>query len=152
MKVPYFNSEDHIIFVGGVMVPPNETRLVEESFIPFSGSTADSEPAQNGEVRQQGSEPAQNGEVRQQGSEPAQNGEVRQQGSEPDNGGAVVIDREKLSELLKQKQDDVLKVLPDLSFEEIEVLGGLEQEGQARKGILGAVAERLLEHAAGMGQ
>ncbi|UOO76050.1 hypothetical protein LVJ85_08310 [Neisseria sp. Dent CA1/247] len=138
MKVPYFNSEDHIIFIGGVMVPPNETRLVEESFIP-SASTADSEPAQNGEVRQQG-------------SEPAQNGEVRQQGSEPDNGGAVVIDREKLSELLKQKQDDVLKVLPDLSFEEIEVLGGLEQEGQARKGILGAVAERLLEHAAGMGQ
>lgn len=125
MKVPYFNSDDHIVFIGGVMVPPNETRLVEESFIP-SASTADSEPVQNGEVRQQG--------------------------SEPDNGGAVEVDREKLVELLTRKQEEVLKELPGLGLQEIEVLGDLEQEGKARQGILGAVAERLLESAAGTEQ
>lgn len=129
MKIPYYNSEDRLVVIGGVMVPPGETRLVDECLVPAT----DSEP-DNGGAGQQGSEPG--------------NGGTGQQGSEPDNGGAVVVDREKLAELLTRKQDDVLKELPGLSLQEIEVLGGLEQEGQARKGILGAVAERLLESAA----
>ena len=42
----------------------------------------------------------------------------------------------------------MLKALPDLNLAETEALGELEQVGQARKGILGAVAERLLASAA----
>lgn len=106
-KIPFYNDADHMVFMGGVMVPPGETRLVDESLL---------QPA----------------------SAPA---------AEDDDGTTDHI-QDKLVELLKNKQDDVLKALPDLSLEEVELLGDLEQAGQARKGILGAVAERLLASAA----
>ena len=66
-----------------------------------------------------------------------------------DDKNAAGPDREELAALLKNQQKDVLEAMSDLSFAELEMLGDLEQEGQARKGILGAVAERLLESAAG---
>lgn len=115
-KIPYFNDADHIVFMGGVMVPPGETRLVDEALIVADPAVAD------------------------------------------DGGNAAVVDSpdsfniEKLEELLKNKQDDVLKAIPGLSLASVEALGELEQAGQARKGILGAVAERLLESAAGSEQ
>ena len=108
-KIPYFNDADHVVFMGGVMVPPGETRLVDEALIVAA-------PAADNDV------------------------------------GNDVGEADKLKELLKGKQDDVLKALPGLSLAEVEALGELEQVGQARKGILGAVAERLLESAAGSEQ
>lgn len=111
-KTPYFNDTDHMVFVGGVMVPPSETRLVDGSLI--AAATAAAEQNDNA----------------------------------PEKLDANEIDREKLAELLKNKQEDVLKALPDLNLAETEALGELEQVGQARKGILGAVAERLLASAA----
>lgn len=112
-KIPYFNDADHIVFMGGVMVPPGETRLVDEALIVAAPAAAD-DIGNDGVVDSLGS-----------------------------------INTAKLEDLLKGKQDDVLKALPGLSLAEVDALGDLEQVGQARKGILGAVAERLLESAAG---
>ena len=47
-----------------------------------------------------------------------------------------------LAELLIGTVDAVLAKLPELSTEEVERLGELEQVGQQRKGILGPIAER----------
>lgn len=48
---------------------------------------------------------------------------------------------------LKSNVAEVLAKLPELDLAAIEHLGGLEQTGQQRKGILGAIAERLLAEA-----
>ncbi|WP_024303315.1 hypothetical protein [Pseudogulbenkiania sp. MAI-1] len=42
----------------------------------------------------------------------------------------------------------ILSALPSLAIEDVELLGELEQDRAARKEVLAAVAERLLEHAA----
>ena len=52
-----------------------------------------------------------------------------------------------LEALLQGTVAEVVLVLPDLSREEVEQLGELEQMGQARRGILGPVADRLLSSA-----
>lgn len=52
-----------------------------------------------------------------------------------------------LAELL---QGSIAKITPELaamSTENLEQLGELEQQGQARKGLLGAIAEELLKRA-----
>ena len=54
---------------------------------------------------------------------------------------------DELAELLKGNVAEVLAKLPELDLAAIEHLGGLEQTGQQRKGILGAIAERLLAEA-----
>lgn len=112
-KIPYFNDADHVVFMGGVMVPPGETRLVDEALIVPAPAADDDGGNDDGAVDSTDS-----------------------------------FDTAKLEELLKGKQEDVLKALPGLSLDEVEALGDLEQEGKARQGILGAVAERLLESAA----
>lgn len=33
-KIPYYNSKDHAVFMGGVMVPAGETRLVDAALLP----------------------------------------------------------------------------------------------------------------------
>lgn len=53
-----------------------------------------------------------------------------------------------LAELLKGTIKDITAKLPGIPTEEIEKLGDLEQLGQARKGLLSAIAETLLERAA----
>lgn len=50
--------------------------------------------------------------------------------------GATAFD---LETLLQGTVAEVMLVLPDLSREEVEQLGELEQMGQARRGILGAL-------------
>ena len=49
--------------------------------------------------------------------------------------------------MLKGNVAEVVAKLPELSLDDIERLGDLEQTGQQRKGILGAIAERLLAEA-----
>lgn len=53
-----------------------------------------------------------------------------------------------LAELLKGTVKDVTAELPGMSTADIERLGELEQLGQQRKGILGAIAGLLLTRAA----
>lgn len=49
--------------------------------------------------------------------------------------------------LLEHNVGTVVAALPAMSVEEIEKLGELEQLGQARKGVLSAIAEALLKRA-----
>jgi hypothetical protein len=49
--------------------------------------------------------------------------------------------------LLDGNVDSVLAAMADLPDEELERLGELEQLGKSRKGVLGAVAEHLLNRA-----
>lgn len=58
--------------------------------------------------------------------------------------GAAALD---LEALLQGTVAEVMLVLSDLSREEVEQLGELEQIGQARRGILGPVADLLLTSA-----
>ncbi|EEG08239.1 hypothetical protein [Pseudogulbenkiania ferrooxidans] len=50
--------------------------------------------------------------------------------------------------LLAGPVSHLLAALPSLAIEDVEQLGEREQEGAARKEVLAAVSERLLEHAA----
>lgn len=52
-----------------------------------------------------------------------------------------------LIELLKGNVQSVVAALPDMAAADIEQLGELEQQGQARKGVLSAIAEILLAKA-----
>jgi len=56
-----------------------------------------------------------------------------------------------LAELLKGNVASVVAALPDLTDADVERLGELEQQGQARKGVLSAVAEELLVRAEAAG-
>ena len=56
-----------------------------------------------------------------------------------------------LAELLKGNVAAVVAALPDLTDADVERLGELEQAGQARKGVLSAVAEELLVRAEAAG-
>ena len=56
-----------------------------------------------------------------------------------------------LAELLKGNVAAVVAALPDLADADVERLGELEQAGQARKGVLSAVAEALLVRAEAAG-
>ena len=100
---PYFNDTNHVVFLGGVMIPVGDTRLVDARLLPEPVMAAVSTPE-----------------------------------------GAAAID---LEALLQGTVAEVMLVLPDLSREEVEQLGELEQMGQARRGILGPVADRLLSSA-----
>jgi len=53
-----------------------------------------------------------------------------------------------LGELLKGNVQSVVEALDALSSDDIERLGELEQAGQARKGVLNAIADIQLSHAA----
>lgn len=96
-KIPYHNTQNHAVFIGGVMVPSGETRLVDGSLLPPV-------PHQHPET----------------------------------------VAADPLAELLKGKVDEITAQLEHLSLDELERLGDMEQTGQQRKGVLGAVAERLL--------
>lgn len=52
-----------------------------------------------------------------------------------------------LVELLKGNVPSVVVALEGMLFTDIERLGDLEQQGQARKGVLGAIADKLLQRA-----
>ncbi|QZA80856.1 hypothetical protein [Deefgea piscis] len=52
-----------------------------------------------------------------------------------------------LHALLASNVETVINALPDLPTDELEALGEIEQMGKARKTILGAVAELLLNRA-----
>lgn len=56
----------------------------------------------------------------------------------------AIENQDPLLELLKNPIQAVIAALPDLTIEEITRLGELEQQGQARKGVLGPLAEILL--------
>ena len=99
---PYFNDTNHVVFLGGVMIPVGDTRLVDARLL--------SEPIMAAVSMPEG----------------------------------TAID---LEALLQGTVAEVMLVLPDLSREEVEQLGELEQMGQARRGILGPVADRLLSSA-----
>ena len=99
---PYFNDTNHVVFLGGVMIPVGDTRLVDARLL--------SEPIMAAVSMPEG----------------------------------TAID---LEALLQGTVAEVVLVLPDLSREEVEQLGELEQMGQARRGILGPVADRLLSSA-----
>lgn len=100
---PYFNDTNHVVFLGGVMIPAGDTRLVDVRLLPEPVMAAVSMPE-----------------------------------------GAAALD---LETLLQGTVAEVMLVLPDLSREEVEQLGELEQMGQARRGILGPVADLLLTSA-----
>lgn len=53
-----------------------------------------------------------------------------------------------LAELLDGNVASVVAALPELSTEQLEKLGDMEQAGGKRKGVLGALAEALLNRAA----
>lgn len=53
-----------------------------------------------------------------------------------------------LAELLKGNVKEVVAALAGLSIADIERLGDLEQQGHARKGVLNAIADIQLNHAA----
>lgn len=101
-KIPYYNIQNHIVFVGSVLIPPNETRLVDAALVQLPDTVSSQAKA----------------------------------------------DTDPMAELLKGKVADVVASLPDLTLEQLQHLGTLEQMGQQRKGILGAIAERLLASAA----
>lgn len=42
-KIPYFNASGHTQFIGGVMVPPGETREVDSRLIPVEASETKTE-------------------------------------------------------------------------------------------------------------
>lgn len=96
-QIPYFNDTTHTVFVGGVMVPAGESRLVDARLLPQH------------EVHEPAPEQA-----------------------------------DPLAELLKGTVAEVVAKLPELEHDDLERLGELEQLGQARKGILGPIAETLL--------
>ncbi|HLP97483.1 MAG TPA: hypothetical protein VK149_03460 [Sideroxyarcus sp.] len=53
-----------------------------------------------------------------------------------------------LADLLKGSVAEVVAALAGMNAADIERVGDLEQQGKARKGILSAIAEKLLNHAA----
>jgi hypothetical protein len=59
----------------------------------------------------------------------------------------VAAPTDPLAELLDGNVATVIAALTDLSLEDIERIGDLEQAGLARKGVLSAVAEELLARA-----
>ena len=52
-----------------------------------------------------------------------------------------------LNEMIGQSVKNVIDALPSLNIEQVEKLGDLEQAGQARKTLLSAIAEELLNRA-----
>lgn len=98
---PFYNDTGNPVWIGGLMVPPGATRMVDASLLPAEPSAPDTPE------------------------------------TPPDE----------LAELLKGNVDSVVSRLPELTLTQIERLGELEQAGQQRKGILGAIAERLLSEA-----
>lgn len=96
-QIPYFNEAVTTIFIGGVMVPAGESRLVDARLVPQQQSVA------------------------------------------PDPERVDI-----LAELLKGTVAEVLAKLSELTPDELGRLGELEQVGQARKGILGPIAETIL--------
>ena len=101
--VPFFNDAGHVVFMGGVLVPAGDTRLVDARLL------ADVEaPVSAGLDAEAG------------------------------------ID---LEALLHGNVGEVVATLPFLSLEQLQELGGLEQVGKARQGILGPIADMLLTRA-----
>ncbi len=61
---------------------------------------------------------------------------------------AVVSKEDPLAKLLQGNVKDIAAALPGMTMADIERLGELEQQGQARKGVLSAVSTALLDRAA----
>ena len=101
--VPFFNDTEHVVFMGGVMVPAGDTRLVDARLL-----VVEDEPVSAGLDAEAG------------------------------------ID---LEALLHGNVGEVVAKLPFLSLEQLQELGGLEQVGKSRQGILGPIADMLLTRA-----
>lgn len=69
----------------------------------------------------------------------------------PVEAAPVAAPADPLAELLKGNVAAVVAALADLPDADVERLGELEQAGQARKGVLSAVAEELLVRAEAAG-
>jgi len=65
---------------------------------------------------------------------------------------AVEVEADPLAELLEGNVTSVVAALDDMTLADIERMGDLEQAGQARKGVLSAVAEALLARAEAAGE
>ena len=101
--VPFFNDTEHVVFMGGVMVPAGDTRLVDARLLVVED-------------------------------------ELVSAGLDAEAG----ID---LEALLHGNVGEVVATLPLLSLEQLQELGGLEQVGKSRQGILGPIADMLLTRA-----
>ena len=101
--VPFFNDTEHVVFIGGVMVPAGDTRLVDARLLVVED-------------------------------------ELVSAGLDAEAG----ID---LEALLHGNVGEVVATLPLLSLEQLQELGGLEQVGKSRQGILGPIADMLLTRA-----
>ena len=66
---------------------------------------------------------------------------------EPEPVASVDPQGEAIAEILSHRVADIVGMLDALKTEELERLGAEEQKGQARKGVLSAVAEKLLTRA-----
>lgn len=69
----------------------------------------------------------------------------------PVEAAPVAAPADPLAELLKGNVASVVAALADLPLADLERLGELERAGQARKGVLSAVAEELLVRAEAAG-
>lgn len=67
----------------------------------------------------------------------------------PAGGGTPSADQQQanLDDLLMHKVDDVKASLPDFSDETLAQIRAMEEAGQARKGVLSAIAEMQLQRA-----
>lgn len=105
MKIPIANTGKNHMSVGSYLIPPGETRHIEEAEVPHH-------------------------------LRPKKEEEKKEAPADP------------LTELLAGNVPSVVAALPELSVEQIEKLGELEQAGGKRKGVLSALAEALLTRAA----
>ena len=110
MQIPVTNNTATMMYVGGALIPPGETRHFEEYEVPEHLRPAVDVPAEEA-----------------QSADPL---------------------AEVLAALLDGNVASVVATLPEMPTADIERLGEMEQAGAARKGILSAIAEVLLDRSA----
>lgn len=105
MKIPVTNNGKNHMPVGSYLVPPGETRHIEEAEVPHHLRPKKEEAKEK-------------------------------------------LPDDPLALLLEGNVQTVVAGLPELTIEQLEKLGDMEQTGQKRKGVLSALAETLLNRAA----
>lgn len=101
---PFTNTAKHVVFIGTTLVPPGETRFVDERLL----------------------------------------------ASERSQSSGAAQPPDPLTELLKKNVSGVIAGIEDLTIDDLEKLGDLEQLGQHRKGVLSAISERILSLSSNM--
>lgn len=125
-KVAYFNDSPRFVHIGGVMIPPNETREVEAVFVE-TGEAAEPLPKP---------EP---------GDDSGGDGSSAGSGS-----GDGTSDAAAIAELQKKTATVIKEALPTLTDEQLVALNAAEEGANApRKGVLEAIAAEQLKRAQG---